>query len=77
MIRNVRSKKQPEWNKNLSLFGFPETFSCATFNVQFTITSQIGTLIQERSNDEQDSSLEKVTQHKDPLRKIMIILYKH
>lgn len=44
LIRNVRSKKQPEWNKNLSLFGFPETFSCATFKVQFTITSQIRTL---------------------------------
>lgn len=55
MIRNVRSKKQPEWNKNLSLFGFPETFICATFNVQFTITSQIGTLIQVIGKDQMTS----------------------
>lgn len=55
LFRNVRSKIQPEWNKNLSLFGFPETFSCATFNVQFTITSQIRTLMQVIGKDQMTS----------------------
>lgn len=73
-------KSSQNGNKNLSLFGFPETFSCVTFNRaihNYVTNRNFNSGYWERSNDEQDSSLEKVTQHKDPLRKIMIILYKH